>query len=166
MPTMLRQQLTLSVAGPTTGAYREYYEQVVGRVEKLGLGGVVTFLGKLAHSDMANTYKSHDLLVFLSTREEGLPLVMVEAMLAGCAVVTTGSGGAVEIAQLADLPLVPKEDSLALARMLTTYVSDRRTLEEVAARGQRVALEEFSLERMLGRWQERLQKLCQENCSI
>ncbi|SRR6266849_920824 len=163
MPVALRQQLTFSVAGATTGAYREYYQQVVRRVEELGLAGVVTFLGKVAHSDMAKTYKSHDLLVFLSTREEGLPLVMVEAMLAGCAVVTTGSGGAIEIAQLADLPLVPKGDSLVLARMLAMYVEDRENLHEVAARGQRVALEEFSLERMTGRWQERLQQLCREN---
>jgi glycosyltransferase involved in cell wall biosynthesis len=166
MPVALRQRLTLSVAGAASDADGEYRQQVVRRVEELGLVGVVTFLGKVAHSDMANTYKDHDLLVFLSTREEGLPLVMVEAMLAGCTVVTTGSGGATEIAELADLPLVPKGDSLALARMLSMYVADRESLAEVAARGQKAALEEYSLERMIGRWQERLQKLRRANRSV
>ena len=46
------------------------------------------------------------------------------------------------------------------------YVEDHKSLAEVAARGQRVALEEFSLERMIRHWQERLQKLCRANCSL
>ena len=46
------------------------------------------------------------------------------------------------------------------------YVEDRKSLAEVALRGQKVDLEEFSLERMLGRWQERLQKLCRANRSV
>jgi glycogen(starch) synthase len=166
MPVSLRQQLTLSVAGATTGAYREYHQRVLQRIEELGLVGVVTFLGKVPHSDMADVYKSHDLLVFLSTREEGLPLVMVEAMLAGCAVITTGSGGAIEIAHLAHLPLVPKDDPLVLARMLSMYVENREKLDEVAERGQKVALEAFSLEGMIGRWLETLQNICRATCSL
>ena len=46
------------------------------------------------------------------------------------------------------------------------YAEDRKSLAEVALRGQKAALEEFSLERMLGRWQERLQKLCRANRSV
>lgn len=84
---------------------------------------------------------------------------MVEAMIAGCALVTTGSGGAIEIAQLANLPLVPKGDPLVLAQMPAMYVADPKKLEEVALRGQRIALSEFSLERMMDHWQDRLQKL-------
>src|SRR6266478_1271492 len=64
---------------------------------------------------------------------------MVDAMLAGCAVVTTGSG-TTEIRQLADLPLVPKRDSPVLARMLSMYVEDRKSLAEVALRGPKVGL--------------------------
>jgi glycosyltransferase involved in cell wall biosynthesis len=159
LPIELRQQLTLTVAGATTDTYRDYYERIERRVNELGLQDTVTFLGKVPHAEMAQVFKSHDLLVFLSTREEGLPLVMVEAMLAGCAVLTTGSGGAIEIAKIADLPLLPKGDSLVLANMLAAYVRYRTALEELAARGQRIALKEFGLETMMGRWNDRLQKL-------
>jgi glycosyltransferase involved in cell wall biosynthesis len=162
MAAPYQQRVRLSVAGPMDGAYRSYYERVARRVEELGLSKNVTFLGKVDHDRMPEIYKSHHLLVFLSTREEGLPLVMVEAMLAGCAVVTTGSGGAMEIAELADLPVVSKGDSLELAKKLEGLIGQPETLRKLAARGQAIALREFSLDRMIGRWQDTLQKLCKQ----
>ncbi|MGQ0811831.1 MAG: glycosyltransferase family 4 protein [Nitrospiraceae bacterium] len=158
MPSDLRSRVTLSVAGPNSGSY---FEQVQRRVEDLGLSASVTFFGKVPHEQMPRIYKSHDILVFLSTREEGLPLVMVEAMIAGCAVLTTGSGGAMEIAQLADLPLIPKGDYQALSQILSRYVTAPTVITETASRGQRVAFEEFSLGRMMERWEATLQRLRQ-----
>jgi glycosyltransferase involved in cell wall biosynthesis len=108
---------------------------------------------------MPALYKQHDVLVFPSIRQEGLPLTMVEAMLAGCAVVTTGSGGAMEIATAADLPLFPKGDSAALARILTRLVTDRAEVTRIATCGQDVAVREFSLDRMLERWMATLRRL-------
>ena len=72
----------------------EYEQRVKKLVSSLGLADRVTFLGRVSHGEMARTYREQDVLVFPSMRDEGLPLTMVEAMLAGCAVVTTGSGGA------------------------------------------------------------------------
>jgi glycosyltransferase involved in cell wall biosynthesis len=123
---------------------------------------MVTFLGKVDHDRMPGIYKSHDLLIFLSTREEGLPLVMVEAMLAGCAVVTTGSGGAIEIAELADLPVISKGNSLELASKLEGLLEQPETLRKLAEHGQTIALREFSLDRMIERWQATLLRLCQQ----
>lgn len=162
MAAPYRQRIRLSVAGSTEGAYRSYYERVVRRIEELGMGKIVTFLGKVDHDRMPDVYKSHDLLIFLSTREEGLPLVMVEAMLAGCAVVTTGSGGAIEIAELADLPVISKGDSLELARKLEGLLEQPETLRKLAEQGQTIALREFSLDRMIERWQATLLQLCRQ----
>jgi glycosyltransferase involved in cell wall biosynthesis len=55
---------------------------------------------------MPRPYKEHDVLVFPSIKDEGLPLTIVEAILAGCAVLTTE--GVLEFATPADLPLFPK----------------------------------------------------------
>ena len=162
MAALYQQRIRLSVAGPTDRAYRPYYERVARRVEELGLSKIVSFLGKVDHGRMPEIYKSHDLLVFLSAREEGLPLVMVEAMLAGCAVVTTGSGGAMEIAELADLPVVSKGDSLELAKKLEAWIEQPETLWKLAEHGQAVALREFSLDRMIERWQDTLERLCKQ----
>jgi glycosyltransferase involved in cell wall biosynthesis len=108
---------------------------------------------------MPEIYRSHDVLISPSLRKEGLPLSMVEAMLSGCAVVSTGSGGAIEIAQLADLPLFPKGDALALSRILESLIGNRQALEQIAKHGQNVALREFSSDRMMERFLNTFQKV-------
>jgi glycosyltransferase involved in cell wall biosynthesis len=111
---------------------------------------------------MPGLYARHDLLVFPSMRDEGLPLTMVEAMLAGCAVVTTGSGGAMEVAIAADLPLFPKGDAAALSRILAVMVADHETVLEIASRGQKAALREFTFARMMERWLATLGRIHQD----
>ncbi len=153
-----RSRIALSVAG---GGQVEYERRIKQQVESLGLSESVTFLGKLAHGDMPRLYTAHDLLVFPSMRDEGLPLTMVEAMLAGCAVVTTGSGGAMEVARAADLPLFPKGDVVALTRLLAFMMAHPEDVREVAERGQKVALTKFSVDRMMERWLATLDRIHQ-----
>ena len=152
----LRSRLALSVAGD---GQARYFLEIKSRVETLGLKDRVSFLGKVPHAQMPRIYKGHDILVFASGRQEGLGFVMIEAMLAGCAVVTTGSGGAMEIAELADLPLFPNNDPVALSKLLTRLVTDRSEVTRVAARGQEVALREFGFNRMIERWIATLRRL-------
>jgi len=155
----LRSKLTLSVAGDGPSEYVEY---VKGRVRALGFAGCVSFLGKVPHNQMLEVYIQHDILVFPSMRDEGLPLTMLEAMLAGCAVLTTGSGGAGEIAALAALPLFPKNDPVTLCRILSHLATNRAEIHGIARRGQQVALREFSFDRMMERWIATLQRIHQE----
>ena len=154
-----RSRIALSVAG---AGQVEYERRVKEQVEALRLTDCVTFLGKVPHGDMPRLYKAHDLLVFPSMRDEGLPLTMVEAMLAGCAVVTTGSGGAMEVARVADLPLFPKGDAVALARMLESMAAHPEEVREVASRGQKIALRDFSVGRMMERWLATLDRIHQQ----
>lgn len=153
----LRSRVTLDVAGG--GAASEYEGQVRDLVSKLGLGERVTFLGRVPHGAMVRTFEEHDVLVFPSMRDEGLPLTMVEAMLAGCAVLTTGSGGAMEVATAADLPLFPKGDSAALCRLLESFIEHPEAVRQLAVRGQRVALGEFGFEHMMERFIATLERL-------
>ena len=160
MPPHLRTRLSLTVAGHSPG---EYFEGIQRRVQELGMGSAVTFLGKVPHDRMPDIYKEHDILLFMSTREEGLPLVMVEAMLAGCAVLTTGSGGAIEVAEIAKLPLIPKNDPVALRTILTELLHDPARLNDIAQRGQDVAHKEFSLDVMIQRWERTIARVCQSH---
>jgi glycogen synthase len=151
-----RGQVVLSVVG--TGP-SEYLEHIKARVEELRLGDCVTFHGKVPHEQMPRVYRANDVLVFPSIRDEGLPLTMVEAMLAGCAVVTTGSGGAMEVATAAELPLFPKEDAVALSRIVVRLASEPDEVARIAARGQSSAMSDFTLDRMMERWLATLQRL-------
>jgi len=156
LDSCVRCRLRLSVAG--TGP-ADYLKRIKTQVEQLHLGNCVAFHGKIAHDHMPRIYKENDVLVFPSIRDEGLPLTMVEAMLAGCAVLTTGSGGAMEIATAADLPLFPKEDSVALSRLIARLVKHPEEVSRIAARGQEVALRDFSFDRMMERWMATLRQL-------
>jgi glycosyltransferase involved in cell wall biosynthesis len=151
-----RARMTLRVAGHGSA---DYLARVRTLVQSLGLADGVSFDGKVSHERMPALYREHDVLVFSSVRREGLPLTMVEAMLAGCAVVTTGAGGAREIAERAELPTFPVHDATSLADRLSRLVADRGELHRIAVRGQRIALDEFSRERMLARFEASLRRL-------
>lgn len=144
-----RSRVSLQVAGYNPTAY---FERIQRRVAELDLGAQVNFLGKVPHEQMRTVYGDADVLVFPSSRPEGLPLTMVEAMLTGCTVVSTGSGGAGEIAALSDQPRFPPEDPPALSRLMVRLIEDRSEVYRLAARGQQVAVKDFSLDQMLERW--------------
>jgi glycogen synthase len=151
-----RPYLSLSIAGDNSS---KSFAQVKARIEESGIKSCVSYLGKVQHDEMPRIYRSHDVLVFPSTRPEGLPLTMIEAMLAGCAVLTTGSGGAMEIANLATLPLFPKDDHITLSRLLEELLRNRSKVYKIALRGQQVALREFNFDRMMDQWKGTLQQV-------
>lgn len=153
-----RSVARLTVAGDAYDV--NYQRRIHEQVRALGLSERVVFIGKKNYEEMPEIYRSHDVLIAPSLRKEGLPLSMAEAMLSGCAVVTTGSGGAMEIAELADLPLFPKGDAPALTRILEDLVHNRDTLDRIARRGQEIALREFSSDRMRERLCTTFEKIC------
>jgi hypothetical protein len=80
-----------------------------------------------------------------------MPMVMMEAMCAGCAVPNTGSGGAIELSERAGTPIFPKEHPFALSRLLVALEGDRQRVAEIALRGQQTVLRDFTIEQMLER---------------
>jgi glycogen synthase len=160
----LREKVRLSVArsGPPESIKSEYLEQLRARIEQLGLSSRVTFIGKIRHEDMPQVYRDHHVLIFPSIRKEGLPMTMMEAMCAGCAVITTGSGGAIEIADVADLPVFPKDHPVALSRLIKKLVGDPELVSQIAKRGQDVVLRRFTFERMMENFCSTFQTLCKQ----
>ena len=95
-------------------------------------------------------YAAHDVLVFASTRNEGMPMVMMEAMCAGCAVPNTGSGGAIELSERAGTPAVSQRT--IRSRSAVCCRRSRRIglgVAEIALRGQQTVLREFTIHQML-----------------
>jgi glycogen(starch) synthase len=159
----IRERIELSVANSGLQRPEPYVEDIKKRIVQLGLTETVRFLGKIPHEEMARVYQGHHVLVFASTRKEGLPMTMVEALCAGCAVITTGSGGAIEIADIADLPVFPKDHPVALSRLIAKLVKDRELVYQIAKRGQEAVLREFTFARMAERICDRFQMLCEKS---
>jgi glycosyltransferase involved in cell wall biosynthesis len=149
LPPSVRGRVTLRIAGEGQPLY---LERVRSTVQALGLAPFVSFVGRVPHDAMPALYRSHDVLVFPSERHEGLPLSIIEAMLSGCAVLTTQAGGAREIADGAKLPTFPPGSAGHLASLLWQMVTDRGEVARIAARGQEVAAREFSFDQMFTRF--------------
>lgn len=156
----LRDQVELSIAHSGPPVFEDYVIGIKKRIEELGLSKRVTFLGKVPHGEMPHLYRDHHVLISATTLDEGLPLTMMEAMCAGCAVIATGSGGAIEIADRADLPLFPTNHPLALSRLISRLAKDRKLVYQIGRRGQEVVLQEFTFDRMMNRICATLQSLC------
>jgi glycosyltransferase involved in cell wall biosynthesis len=146
-PDRDRMHLSVAHAGPVVAD--EYVDSVTARIAQLGLSKQVTFLGRVPHDDMPAVYAAHHVLVFASIRNEGMPMVMMEAMCAGCAVPNTGSGGAIELSERAGTPLFPKDHPFALSRLLVALEKDRQRVAEIALRGQQTVVRDFTIARML-----------------
>ncbi len=149
MSPQQRARVHLSVAQGGPVVPDEYVRSVHESIARWELSKHITFLGRVPHEQMPAVYGANDVLVFASTRNEGMPMVMMEAMCSGCAVPNTGSGGSIELSDRAGTPIFPKDHPFALSRMLAALENDRAWLADVALRGQRTVLREFTIEQML-----------------
>jgi glycosyltransferase involved in cell wall biosynthesis len=114
----------------------------------LGLQASITFLGW--RSDVERVYADLDLLV-LSSRNEGSPIALIEAMASGRNVVATAVGGVPDVVRHGETGLlVNPDDHDALARSMEELLlanPERRAAMATAARND--AFERFGLARLL-----------------
>lgn len=112
-----------------------------------GIDGYVHFLGH--RTDVARLMFCADLFV-LSSIDEGLPNVVLEAMSVGTTVVATCAGGTDEIIIDGENGLiVPIGNSAALADSIARCLRDNDLLKRLSANGLQSVKERFSIPRMV-----------------
>jgi glycosyltransferase involved in cell wall biosynthesis len=122
-------------------------DQLEQRAREAGIDRCVDFLG--ARDDVPSLMRSTTAVV-LASHEEGLPNVVVEAMVAGCPVVATQVGGTGEaVAAGRTGILVPPHDPFALSLALIRLLGDETLRERMGNRGRSIAVKRFSLERLV-----------------
>jgi glycosyltransferase involved in cell wall biosynthesis len=116
------------------------------RARRLGLTRQVLFAGW--RSDLPGVYADLDALA-LSSDNEGTPLVLIEAMAAGCPTVATAVGGVPDLIEdgVSGL-LVPPGQPGRLADALVRLLCDRRLAAALAAEAQTRARTRFGVERL------------------
>jgi glycosyltransferase involved in cell wall biosynthesis len=117
-------RLVLVGSGPLETALR-------GSVSGAGLDDAVLFAG--SRDDVPDLLAAFDLFV-LSSRHEGLPVALVEAMAAGTACVATAVGGIPEMVRDGvDGVLVPASDPVALAAVIDQVLADPTLRDRLGA---------------------------------
>lgn len=132
-------RLTLAGDGPE----REALEQ---RAEGLGIRDRVEFLGWTAPDSIPERMNRASLLL-MPSRREGLPLVAIEASLAGLPIVATKVGGLPEVIDAGRTGLLVRpEDSSALTKSMVSILEDPKRARAMGEAARSRALERFDLE--------------------
>ncbi len=138
----LEPSVALVGGGPERG-------RLEARAAALGLGNRVRFLGE--RPDVERLLPAMDVFV-LSSREEGIPNALLEAMAAGRPAVATAVGGTPEVLEDGVTGwLVPPGSPEALADALEAALRDPGEAERRGAAARRVAVERLSVDAMVAR---------------
>ncbi len=125
------------------GSERDRLEQLARRV------GVAERIDWRGWSDEPRAYLPSFDVVVLPSRFEGFPLALLEALLAGSAVVATDVGSVAE-AVLDDRTglLVPRDDPLSLAAAVRRLLADEPLRRRLGERGRALVLARFTADQM------------------
>jgi glycosyltransferase involved in cell wall biosynthesis len=122
-------------------------DQLAGRITTLGLGTQVKLLGE--RRDVAAILALSDLFV-LSSRWEGMPNAILEAMAAGLPVLATRVDGTVDVVRDGETGvLVPPGDDRGLAAALLALGRDPARRRALGAAGRRLIDEAYSIDRFV-----------------
>ncbi|GAC1652628.1 MAG: hypothetical protein NVS4B8_27980 [Herpetosiphon sp.] len=114
-------------------------------LRELGIENKVHLVGSMQGEELASLYRNAQLFV-LSSDEEGLGIVILEAMASGLPVVSTACGGPETIVINGETGLlIPIRDAQALARAMRRLLSDPVLRKRMGAAGRQLAEEHFSL---------------------
>ncbi len=121
-------------------------------VSMLGLDSRVIFAGK--QRDMPAVYASIDILV-LPSLSEGMPMTLIEAMVAGRPVIASRVGDIPKLVKHGETGLLVEPGSPeALKQAISQLLSDPALRSELALQGQQWASEQFSAGTMARRYQD------------
>jgi glycosyltransferase involved in cell wall biosynthesis len=122
-------------------------ESLRGLADSSGLSGCVIFTGR--RQDIPEVLAAMDLYISTSW-QEGLPLSLIEAMMAGKAIVAPAVGGIPEaISDNQEGVLVESRDGAALAKAVLALAGDPERRERLGAAARQRAVERYSPCRVL-----------------
>jgi colanic acid/amylovoran biosynthesis glycosyltransferase len=137
--------LTLAGAGP-----RGWRLKLLAR--KLGLGRQIFFPGFISHDRVAELFLGADIFIMpcavqASGNSDGLPTVILEALLHRLPVIATDVAGIGEVIEPGVTGLlISQKDPQAIAAAVRQIVRDREAALQMAEKGRRRVLQDFSAE--------------------
>lgn len=147
-------ELRLLIVGD--GWYRKTLE---GRVRERGLEGAVVFTGLVPPGEVPGLLAVMDVHA-LPSYQEGQPRTLVQALLAGCAIVGYDAGGIRDVCRHEETGLlVPLGDRQGLAEAIDRLLSNAELRRRLAEDGRRWARQNFDARIMFRRLDELYERL-------
>lgn len=137
--------LAVSFVGP--GPMRPALE---ARAAALGVGNRITWHGVVAGA--GRFLRAFDVLV-LTSRREGTPVVLLEAMAAGVPIIAADVGGVPDVVSSKEALLVPPQDPCALAAALRDILQHPTAARQRAHMARERLEREFGVPAWLGRYE-------------
>jgi glycosyltransferase involved in cell wall biosynthesis/Flp pilus assembly protein TadD len=151
-------EFTCSLAGTSTD--NRFVTQLKNLVIASGMENKIDFPGFLPREKLKAFFARHNVLVFPSIVQEAFGISQVEAMAAGLAVVSSGTGGAREIIEHGKSGLIfDSEDSESLAQALSSLAENPEKWQSIAEEGRKRAIETFDIERSVDILEQEFSKL-------
>lgn len=143
LPGALQEQAVFRLAGRTLDP--QFFEVIARDAAALPS---VELLPSLEHDQALAAVAACDVLVCAS-RDETMPVAILEAMSLGKAIVATDVGGIGEwLSNDKTALMVPAEDTVALGRALTRCIEEPKLREALGRKAQRLFYQNFSLDRL------------------
>ena len=125
----------------------ELRSELEGYAASLGMAGNVRFLGW--RRDLATIYGASDVFL-LTSRNEGTPVALIEAMASGVPGVSTDVGGVKDVIDSPDVGLLaPFGDASALAAHVNALVADPARRSAMGARARAGVITRYSIDRLV-----------------
>ena len=145
--SLVNDDWKLELIGPIEKAFQnyinEYFETYPNLLNK------VLFTGSITDRSVLNSKYNTAKIFVLTSRSEGFPLVFLEAIKAGCTIISSSLASAYDITDNEKYgALFPVGDSDALARELEKVTSNVEKLKEDCEQIQKFAHENFSWEKI------------------
>lgn len=135
----------LLIIGPSMPKYKEKLEQTI---KALHIRNDVRLLGYITYEFIPRLLNSADLLVHPALRDEGLPVIIQEALATGTPVIATNIKGNNEIIQhMKNGLLVPPNDYTNLAKAIFTLLNDSELRKQLSIKGIQSVKEKYDREK-------------------
>src|SRR5690606_25637949 len=127
------------------------------------LGSPVRFIGFVSQEELRGYYQAARIFVFPSIREN-FPMVLLEAMDAGCAVITTDAEGCAEVVGDAGV-VVPAGNARAMAEELAVLLADEALCRRLSGLARERSLR-FHWNRLSGMYASVFRRVARDDSTI
>jgi glycosyltransferase involved in cell wall biosynthesis len=119
------------------------YQDLIGLTQQLGLSEKVSFLGSLPQVEVSRRMRQSMLLV-LPSINEGLGVVLLEALASGTPCIGSKTGGITDIISRDVGRLVPPSDPIALRDAILEIIQNNNLWERMSSQARRVILDKYA----------------------